>query len=169
MEKLTLEHISPKEIKLSNGMIAYVDTEDYDYISSFNWQAQKSNHTYYASRKNGKGRVMMHRQLMNTPKGKVCDHKDRNGLNNTKLNLRNCTHAENCRNNTIGNNFTSKYHGVFKIHDNRFRSYINVYGKRTYIGYFKTEELAAMAYNKKALELHGEFATINTFETNPYE
>ena len=54
----------------------------------------------------------MHRQILNAPKGMVVDHKDGNGLNNRKSNLRLCTPAQNVRNRRPALGSSSKYKGV---------------------------------------------------------
>lgn len=91
------------------------------------------------------------------------DHKDRNPLNNCRENLRVCTHAENMRNRENRKiNKTSRYKGVYK--PKRYKkwvAYICCDRKIYRIGVFEKEEDAAEAYNKKALELHGEFASLN--------
>jgi hypothetical protein len=91
------------------------------------------------------------------------DHKDRNPLNNCRNNLRVCTHAENMRNKGNRNiNKTSRYKGVYKPKDyKKWVAYICCDGKIYRIGAFEKEEDAAEAYNKRALELHGEFAFLN--------
>ena len=43
----------------------------------------------------------MHRIIMNCPDGKFIDHKDGNGLNNQKENLRICTKQQNSGNSKI--------------------------------------------------------------------
>ncbi len=54
----------------------------------------------------------MHRQIMDPPKGKVVDHKNRNRLDNTRINLRVCTHAENTQNARNIQGTYSRYKGV---------------------------------------------------------
>jgi hypothetical protein len=86
------------------------------------------------------------------------DHIDGNPLNNQRNNLRICTHHQNCLNNRgCGKN---RYKGVYKI-KNTIYSRIQYNGIDRYLGSFKTEEEAAMAYDKEALVLFGEFANLN--------
>lgn len=148
-----------KEIKLSQGKVAMVDDSDYDYLMKWRWFAQKSKQTYYASRNTN---IRMHRVIMCTPEGMEVDHINGNGLDNQKYNLRNCTPNQNRINRMSNLNGSSKYKGV-SICRKRGKAEANISknGKNKFIGYFKTEVEAALAYDKKAKELHGEYAKLN--------
>ena len=97
------------------------------------------------------------------------DHIDGNGLNNQRSNLRIATRLQNLKNKVVQvGKIHSKYKGVCKQvckHGDKIYAYwtalITSDFKRHYLGTFKTEEEAALAYNKKAVELHGEFANLN--------
>ena len=98
----------------------------------------------------------------------VVDHINGNVLDNRKCNLRVCTHAENMRNITKrrkGN--TSGYTGVSKC-GKRWAASIGYRGKDIYLGTFGNKEEAARARDLKAIELHGEFASLN-FPIEDYE
>lgn len=61
----------------------------------------------------------------------------------------------------------SKYLGVsMRINKSSisWKAEINSDNKRKYLGVFKSEELAAIAYNEAAEKLHGEFANLNIIE-----
>jgi len=122
----------------------------------------RSNCTFYAVRADGNTKTSMHREIMNAPKGLDVDHIDGNGLNNRKSNLRLCTHAENVHNSRPMRNGSSKYKGVcwHKTYKKWYSS-IGKTGKRFYLGRFDNEIDAALAYDKKAKELFGEFAYLN--------
>lgn len=90
-----------KEIKLKGNNVALVDDEDYDKISSYNWSVITCKTTKYAKRYCGSGYIngrSMHRMIMQPPDNLVVDHKDGNGLNNQKSNLRICTRGQNISN-----------------------------------------------------------------------
>src|ERR1051325_6561101 len=95
-----------KKIKLTRGKYAIVDDEDYGSLSKFKWcahQPTKSREIYYASRRYRleKGHypfVLMHRQIMNPPKGYVVDHINGDSLDNRRVNLRIVTQRENTLN-----------------------------------------------------------------------
>lgn len=157
-----------KEIQLSKQgknkgkFVAFVDDEDYEYLNIWRWCVSGKKIPYVATcqRINGvKITLLMHRLIMNTPEGIEVDHIDHNGLNNQRNNLRNCTKSQNQMNRKSTGK--SKYLGVI-IHKNKYIfSLIKTNKKRIYLGHFKTEEEAALAYNKAAIKLHGEFAKLN--------
>jgi len=151
-----------KLIPLTQDKFAIVDGEDYERLSKYKWHVINAPRTSYAGR-HVKGRVVrMHRQILNGPAHLFVDHRDNNGLNNRRSNLRPCTNTENTHNRRGVRNTSSKYKGVYwsKWH-NKFKACITADGKRYYLGYFKSEIAAAKAYDKKAIELFGEFAFLN--------
>jgi hypothetical protein len=77
-------------------------------------------------------------------------------------NLRVCTQSQNSCNQKRRKDNTSGYKGVY-FHKavQKWCSCIQYKHKEFTLGYFDTPEEGAEAYNKKALELHGEFARIN--------
>ena len=59
----------------------------------------------------------------------------------------------------------SKYRGVTWYAPRKtWRARIGFSGKKTVLGYFKTEEEAALAYNIAAKAAHGDFAILNEIE-----
>lgn len=155
-----------KEIQLTQGQIALVDDEDFENLNQFRWCAVKIGRTFYAVRNvriDGKKRgVRMHCQILG---GKLIDHKDHNGLNNQKSNLRFCTASQNCMNKRKRKNCVSIYKGVcFHKQHKRWLAHIKKDGKDNHLGYFVTEIDAAKAYNIKAVELFGEFANLNKLD-----
>jgi len=150
-----------KEIKLTQGMIALVDDEDFDYLNQWRWYVHKERYSYYALRSvknSNKKTIAMHRIIMGTPDNMHTDHKDKNGLNNQKDNLRYCTNGQNQMNRKSSGKIN--YLGVNCV-GKHFQSRISTERKRIYLGTFKTEKEAALAYNKAAIKYHGEFASLN--------
>jgi len=154
------------KIPLTRGQFAKVDPEDYIWLSQFRWYCNKRPHTSYAIRSAGEGKdggkVVMHREIMNTPADLVCDHINRNGLDNRKKNLRNCTRAENNLNQGSERNSTSGFKGVYWKKDmQKWAACIKREGKQKHLGYFDNEIDAAKAYDQAARKLHGEYASLN--------
>jgi hypothetical protein len=159
-----------KEIKLTQNQIAFVDDEDYDFLLQWKWCSYFSpiTKTYYAirnSRINEKIKrinIYMHREIMETNKILFCDHINHDTLNNQKYNLRNCIFINNMQNKKLYKNSTTLYKGViFDKETGKYRSRIGIDNRKIHIGRFSSAIDAAMAYDKKAIELYGEFAHTN--------
>ncbi len=149
-----------KEIKLSQGKVALVDDEDYEYLNQFKWHVFNSRGILYARKQsNSRKEKFMHRMIMNTPDDLTCDHIDHNGLNNQKDNLRNCTLNQNQYNRRA--NGRSKYIGVSIDKKGRINAQIKINGEGVYLGGYKTEEQAARRYDAAALYFHGEYCNLN--------
>lgn len=147
------------------GMHAIVNAADLDLIAPFKWFAILSRRTHYAQacERLGNGRqrsILMHRLILGAPAGSLVDHRDGNGLNNRRSNIRLCDHRENGLNRGPNRESASQYKGVW-CRKNRWKAAIQISGKTIHLGTFATEEDAARAYDAKALELHGEFARLN--------
>lgn len=152
-----------KNIILNNGMKTMVDDLDFEYLNSFKWKVKlNKNNTYAYRSKNGKC-IWMHRQILGLSDINLfSDHKDHNGLNNQRDNLRVSTRRQNNCNKKSAKNSTSKYLGVsYDSHNKNWRATIFKDYKQTNIGRFKTEENAATAYNIFAEKYHGRFANHN--------
>jgi hypothetical protein len=159
-----------KLIPLTQGQFAQVDNCNYDWLMQWKWYASWDDYTFYAMRAiyiNGRQKkILMHRFIMNTPAGLLCDHQDHNGLNCQEYNMRNCSRAQNNMNSTAYGE--SKYLGVY-YHRKTIKGKPYVYiiaqitknYKKIWLGSFRTEEAAACAYDAKAKELFGEFANLN--------
>ena len=108
----------------------------------------------------------MHRKILGLKKGdgKIVDHINGNSLDNRKANLRICTQSQNMINRIKQKNNKSGYIGVclYKGNSiNKWRASIMQNKKQISIGYFDNKIDAAKARDTKALELYGEYATLN--------
>src|SRR3990167_6584732 len=139
-----------KKIKLTRGKYALVDDKDHNWLNQWKWYTKFTKWTYYVVRdqhilgsgKNEiKKRIRMHRLIMDCPRNKVIDHKDHNGLNNQRSNLRIVTSSQNNMNNRLRSDNTSKFKGV-------------TWDKE------KKKWLAQLCINKKNINL-GRFQEIN--------
>lgn len=155
-----------KEIQLTQGKVALVDDEDFERLNQKKWCAFKNGNTFYAARIFYGGEkqktILMHREIMNTPQGVEVDHKDGDGLNNQKCNLRNCDHFQNSHNQSRQSNNKSGFKGVSKDKNTgKWAVNIKINNKQIHIGCFKDLKDAALAYDKAALKYHGDFARLN--------
>ncbi len=153
-----------RRIPLGDGLYAYVDAADYDWLSRWTWSSVNG----YAAR-NEKGKIVyMHRQILQAPPGKIVDHFNHNKLDDTRPNLRLCLRHENQRNQRKKRGSLSKYKGVGYSKDrHKWYAQIKIMGKDIWLGYYKDEIEAARAYDRKAVELFGEFANLNFPEEWP--
>lgn len=153
-------------------MSVFIDDEDLCLIKDHTWHIQKDKGNFYCRcfvKVNGKFVTKkMHRMIMglqDNPHPHI-DHKDGNGLNNRRANLRKSSIAENSRNVGVTARNTTGYKGVylFKAPHKQaglFTASLRCKDKKYHGGYFKTAWEAALKYNELALEHHGEFAYIN--------
>jgi hypothetical protein len=153
------------ELVLSNGMKVLYDEVDHDAVMRVKWYAVRSKRTYYAETAryfiSGRRVRGMHHLIMQPPQGMVVDHVNGNGLDNRRANLRICTPNQN-RRNTRSYTGSSRYKGVaFHKRDRRWAAHICANGRDIWLGYHKTEEGAALAYNAAAVRYHGNFAALN--------
>lgn len=141
-----------KLIPLTKGKFALVDNDVFYKINKYPWSYRNG---YAVNHKLGG----MHRYIMNYPKGMVVDHINTETLDNRRINLRVCTHLENLWN---SNKFKAKsgLRGVYK-RGNKYEAIITHRRKTYRLGSFDTKEEAGKAYDRKAIELRGEFARVN--------
>jgi hypothetical protein len=156
-------HITPPEgskiIPLTQGKYALVDEEDYEKVNEYHWTFKKNKKQEYAIN----GNTRLHRFILNESNPKnIIDHKNGNGLDNRKNNIRAATINENNFNTKLRVNSKIAYKGVtFNEKSKKYRSRIQFNKKGIHIGCFYNVLEAARAYDAKAEELFGEFANLN--------
>lgn len=145
------------EIAVDPIYIAYVSEEDYPLVNQYEWRAKEDEHTIYAVASSDGSRYFLHRLIMQPSDDMDVDHIDRDGLNNTRRNLRVCTRQQNLwyRGKPTGK-YASDYKGV-----SRFNGYWVARARKTLLGYFRCEIEAALAYDEYAKVNYGEFANLN--------
>ncbi|KKN70096.1 hypothetical protein LCGC14_0434210 [marine sediment metagenome] len=154
--------IMSKKISLTQGKFAIVDDGDYEELSKHKWCATKGRSTYYARRAEYREYIYMHRQILSQPDGILTDHRDGNGLNNTRDNLRICTKGQNSMNQRPQKGGSSCYKGVsWHKARGKWHARIELNQKTKHLGIYDNEIEAAKAYDNAASELFGEFAYTN--------
>lgn len=160
-------------IELTQNKVAMIDIGDAEKVMQFKWYTHKCGEKRIQFRaltrpwiKSEKKyvTVYMHRFIMDAPPGMKVDHINGNGLDNRRENLRICTHSENNFNKRkpIKDNPVSRYKGVFwNKKCSKWVAKVRKNNVTKHAGYYDCEREAALAYNKKALELHGDFANLN--------
>ena len=155
-----------KEVTLSNGMTVKVDGKDFETVSRYNWYASKQGDRFYAYAWIGGKNVSMHRLLFGHEAGELdIDHRNGDGLDNRRENLRVATRSQNTANSRKQKGTSSKYKGVCVTKDGYIKGYVSYLSKHIHLGYFKTEEEAARAYDEAARKYWGEFAGVNFPDT----
>lgn len=154
-------------VQLSRGYVAIVSVEDAKAVSEFNWQVNKrdTHRTEYAQRNyvNDRGvktTVSLHRfvgSLMGLSLTAEVDHKNRNGLDCRRSNLRDASRSQNLKNRAASALNTTGFVGVHKQKD-RFIASLSSDKMRHYLGSFVTIEDAARAVGEARARLHGDFA-----------
>ena len=168
-------------IQLTKGVLI-MDAEDVHLLKGMRVEVrhglyvtiQPSRNVERARQGKGKrteGRVLLHRAILKPRDDHEVDHINHNGLDNRKANIRVCNRGENRRNSRPQR---TRKHGPFKgvtmnnakLHAIKpmkkpWRAFTRVKGKRIWLGYYKTAEEAAMAYNRYAAANFGEFACLN--------
>lgn len=167
-----------REIPLSihrrkwSGKVALVDDEDFEHLSKWDWYARaitSRNRIRYAVREEGPREhrkvIFMHNVILGV---KGVDHRNGDGLDNRRCNVRAATQSENSRNTRKmlyrkGKPTSSQYKGVcFDKQRKKWEAYIHPKNRRKrHLGRFESEVDAARAYDKAAKEHFGEFARPN--------
>lgn len=153
-----------KAIPVGRGLFALVDDEDYDRVARHKWWVIEnvSGNRYAMARIDGRF-ISMHRFILNPPSHLEVDHRDGNGLNNQKANLRLCTRQQNQwhRRGEIVWQDGTVTKGIYRIEFKdtvRWYARLSVKGSEWRSGPYKTREEAMRAYDEAARRILGEFA-----------
>ncbi len=151
-------------VRLAGGGCTIVDEADYELVRGHAWHTHRPHvhGTVYARTKTGENKTLYLHRLLMGPSIRRVDHRDGNGLNNRRDNLRAATDSQNNANVGRRRNNTSGFTGVsWAKRERLWNAYINVDGKRKGLGYHRDINVAAAAYDAAALKYFGEFARLN--------
>jgi len=146
-----------REIPLSNGGVALVDAEDFDFISRWKWKRHTGGYACRSGWDSTRKKwitILMHRLLVEIPDGCEVDHINRVKLDNRRSNLRAVRHALNNHNQGPWVRNTSGQRGVvWDKNRGKWLSRLTLDGKTHHLGRFDQFEDAAAAYEEARKEL----------------
>lgn len=161
-----------KEIVLTQGQVALIDDEDYEWLSRWKWCADRKNGkcSYYAVSTHMGKRIRMHNLVYkkyNSEEYSELDHIDKNGLNNTKSNLRTCSRSENNFNRRnygilpkgvrMDRHKYTKRNGDIVVYE-RYQARINVNGKSIFLGNYSNLDDAINVYTEASKKYYPNYA-----------
>lgn len=153
------------------GRVALVDDEDYDLVMQYRWRVTERAGTettrplgpYAITRfpkpDGRRGQMQMHRLITGWS---LTDHKDHDGLNNQRSNLRRATTSQNGANKRRRTDARSQFKGItWDSRDRMFKARIETFGNARTVSASPIEIEAAYGYDAAARELFGPFACVN--------
>jgi hypothetical protein len=147
-------------VTLTQGFSAWVDAADLPLVAPFKWRVKRNGRTNYAISDTGGRRVWMHKIVLGT--AARVDHRDNDGLNNRRYNLREISNTDNIRRKRPNEVGSSPFKGVSRNRRMRkWQATIKVNGQSLWLGAYDNETAAARAYDAAAKKHFGEHAFIN--------
>ena len=135
-----------------------VDPQDAALLASRSWT--DNGRGYFSAKIGGKNRYL-HRLIAGATGTDKVDHINGNLDDNRRCNLRLCGWNGSNANRRRKRTSRAPYKGITQTSSGRWLAQIMSNKRHERIGLFDTPEGAAAAYDKRALELHGEYANIN--------
>lgn len=157
----------PLNVSAENDRFAIVDEEDQD-LRSHVWTSWKHRKTFYAAAVISGKRQLLHRVIairMGMDSSFQVDHRNRNGLDCRRSNIRRATNSQNAANRAKTIRNSSGYKGVgsreLASGGRSYSAQIEKNGKTYHLGTFSTAKRAAHAYDQAAVKLFGLYARTN--------
>lgn len=154
-------------ISLTQGFSSFIDEADLPRVSAYSWRVlrlrEKNGERLYAHtsvrESLGQRGLYLHRFIISAPPGILVDHRNGDGLDNRRSNVRLASHSQNGQNSRRSHR---GFRGVYwSARKSRFICGIQVERKKHYLGSFIEAADAALAYDAAAIRYHGEFAVLN--------
>lgn len=141
-----------KMIALRNGGITLVDDADAEWLTRYSWAGytMRSGLRYATTSDLGE-RVYMHRLIVGAAPGMEVDHRNGDGLDNQRVNLREVTHAQNLQNRHRGYGRTGE-RNVTVLPSGRFFVKLEIEGKPLCFGTYDTLAEAVHVARQARLE-----------------
>ena len=141
------------KLSIGRGMFTLVDACDLPKLAPYRWEPKRRHigRKYYVGTRTTPNHrfMLMHRFIMGVhhldPRTVEIDHKNRDGLDNRRRNLRRCSHKQNCLNQGIRSKNSSGYPGV-TFHKKTGQWTSKYRGK--FVGNFLTAEDAYLARDR---------------------
>lgn len=154
-----------KPISLTQGKVCFVDDKDWAWLLQWGWYAFRGHDTYYAARKDRGKTISMSREILGLTGGSsrvLCDHINKNGLDNRRRNLRIADRSSNAYNSKMSVRNKTGYRGVYwDTEHKKFRAVLGAGRMRRHCGYFENSAEAARAYDAMAIKHVGKHAVLN--------
>lgn len=153
------------EVLLRNGGIVLLDEADLPLVVGRKWRRMRAasglEYAVASGRKGEPRAILMHRLILGFPEHQV-DHANRNGLDNTRDNLRTCSGTQNNANRAKLEGRSSRFKGVsWHARSRQWVAAISQDNHDIKLGQFKSEERAARQYDRAARLVFGKFARTN--------
>ncbi len=156
-----------RRIRLSRGLFATVDDEDYPKLVGFKWSVKPSEHggMYAVTNIKENGRwhqELMHRKIMGNPPGKDVIFLDYDGLNCRKKNLRIVDAVESRRHHRVRRDSYTQIKGVaLNLEEGSWSPIIVVNSTPKNLGEFDDVEEAKQVYDEAVKQNYGAYAPMH--------
>jgi hypothetical protein len=152
------------KVRVGRDHWAVIDDADWNLVGRYSWRVHRLKDGRVTARgQDATGREVgdMHRLILGCGAREKVNHRNWNGLDNRRKNLRLATHSETMRNQRHHRDSLFSFKGVDRLRSGHWRARIMLDRKRFELGTFATAREAALAYDRAAREHFGEFAHLN--------
>lgn len=144
------------------GRDLIVDGVDALLLEEHEWSIRQHHKNLYVYRKEGGRDIHLHREIIGAEPGELVDHRNGDGLDNRRHNLRVATSWQNSVNIARARDSRAGFIGIaFHRASGLWRARAKDRNGREVCTYHRTEIEAARARDELAMRLHGEFACLN--------